>query len=79
MSGDRGGGGGDGPNIRKHTPSRPCTEWLPIKVIGRPTTLGVWYLVERSLSAERVETMGAELFYWEAFLIANTLGNAAGF
>jgi len=41
-------------------------------------TLGAWYLKERSLSVERIETTGAELFYWLAFLVANTLGTAAG-
>ena len=41
-------------------------------------TLGAWYLKERSLSVERIETTGAELFYWVAFLVANTLGTAAG-
>ncbi len=41
-------------------------------------TLAVWYRKERSLSVERIETKGAELFYWLAFLIANTLGTAAG-
>ena len=41
-------------------------------------TLLAWYLKERSLSVERIETGGAELFYWFAFLIANTLGTAAG-
>ncbi len=41
-------------------------------------TLAIWYLVERSLSVERIETPGAELFYWAGFLIANTLGTAAG-
>ena len=40
--------------------------------------LGVWYAVERSLSVERITTAPAELFYWAAFLIANTLGTAAG-
>lgn len=41
-------------------------------------TLGAWFLKERSLSVERIENTGAELFYWLAFLIANTLGTAAG-
>lgn len=41
-------------------------------------TLAVWYRKERSLSVERIETGGAELFYWLAFLVANTLGTAAG-
>lgn len=41
-------------------------------------TLVAWYLKEKSLSVERIESGGAELFYWFAFLIANTLGTAAG-
>lgn len=41
-------------------------------------SLGLWYFKERSLSVERVLTPSAELFYWAAFLIANTLGTAAG-
>jgi len=41
-------------------------------------TLFAWYRKEKSLSVERIETTGAELFYWSAFLIANTLGTAAG-
>ncbi len=41
-------------------------------------TLAAWYRKERSLSVERIENTGAELFYWFAFLIANTLGTAAG-
>ena len=41
-------------------------------------TLLAWYLKERSLAVERIESAGAEIFYWTAFLIANTLGTAAG-
>lgn len=41
-------------------------------------TLAVWYKREKSLAVERIETSGAEVFYWVAFLIANTLGTAAG-
>jgi uncharacterized membrane-anchored protein len=40
--------------------------------------LAVWWLAERSLSVERIESAGSELFYWVAFLVANTLGTAAG-
>jgi uncharacterized membrane-anchored protein len=40
--------------------------------------LGVWYLKEKSLSVENITTSSAEVFYWLAFLIANTLGTAAG-
>ena len=41
-------------------------------------TLAVWYRVERSLSVEHIANRRAELFYWLAFLMANTLGTAAG-
>ncbi len=37
-----------------------------------------WYKKERSVQVERIYTPGAELFYWLAFLVANTLGTAAG-
>jgi uncharacterized membrane-anchored protein len=40
--------------------------------------LWLWYLRERSISVERITTTHAEIFYWLAFLIANTLGTAAG-
>ena len=40
--------------------------------------LGIWYIKEKSLSVEEISTPTAELFYWIAFLIANTLGTAAG-
>lgn len=40
--------------------------------------LGVWYLKEKSISVETIVTPSAELFYWMAFLVANTLGTAAG-
>ncbi len=41
-------------------------------------TLTIWYLTERSLSVEYIVSAKAEIFYWTAFLIANTLGTAAG-
>jgi uncharacterized membrane-anchored protein len=41
-------------------------------------TLAVWRIVEGSVSVERIEDRRGELFYWAAFLIANTLGTAAG-
>ena len=41
-------------------------------------TLAVWYLKEHSISVEYIPTFQAEIFYWIAFLIANTLGTAAG-
>ena len=41
-------------------------------------TLAVWHRTERSISVEDITTPRAEIFYWIAFLIANTLGTAAG-
>ena len=41
-------------------------------------TLALWYTKERSLSVGNITTPAAELYYWTAFLIANTLGTAAG-
>jgi uncharacterized membrane-anchored protein len=40
--------------------------------------LGIWYLTEKTINVEKITTLRAELFYWLAFLIANTLGTAAG-
>ena len=41
-------------------------------------TLIVWYLSEASLSVTNIKTLKGEIFYWLAFLIANTLGTAFG-
>jgi uncharacterized membrane-anchored protein len=40
--------------------------------------LTVWYKKERTINVEYITTPTAEMFYWIAFLIANTLGTAAG-
>lgn len=40
--------------------------------------LFLWYKKEKSLSVEYITTTSAEIYYWTAFLIANTLGTAAG-
>jgi uncharacterized membrane-anchored protein len=40
--------------------------------------LGLWYWRERSIQVENIIGPRAELWYWLAFLIANTLGTAAG-
>lgn len=37
-----------------------------------------WYRAEGSVSVERIVNRGSELYYWLAFLVANTLGTAAG-
>ena len=41
-------------------------------------TLAVWYRKEKSINVEYITRSSVELFYWIAFLIANTLGTAAG-
>lgn len=40
--------------------------------------LVLWYISEKSIDVEKILTSKAELFYWAAFLVANTLGTAAG-
>jgi uncharacterized membrane-anchored protein len=40
--------------------------------------LAAWYKKEKSIKVEYITTPSAEIFYWMAFLIANTLGTAAG-
>lgn len=40
--------------------------------------LGLWYRQEKSINVENISTLPAELYYWLAFLVANTLGTAAG-
>lgn len=42
------------------------------------TTLILWYRKEKSINVESITDAPAEIFYWFAFLIANTLGTAAG-
>jgi uncharacterized membrane-anchored protein len=40
--------------------------------------LSLWYIKEKTISVEYITTTSAEIYYWIAFLIANTLGTAAG-
>jgi uncharacterized membrane-anchored protein len=40
--------------------------------------LMLWYKKGKSISVEYITTNTSELYYWTAFLIANTLGTAAG-
>lgn len=40
--------------------------------------LFVWRKIEGSIAVEDIRTQRSEIFYWIAFLIANTLGTAAG-
>lgn len=37
-----------------------------------------WYLQDKSINVERITSGVSEVYYWVAFLIANTLGTAAG-
>jgi len=49
-----------------------------ILVVALLIILAVWYRKEKSINVEYITTSKAELFYWMAFLFANTLGTAAG-
>ncbi len=40
--------------------------------------LGVWRATEKTLSVSDVTTRRAEMFYWTAILVSNTLGTALG-
>jgi len=41
-------------------------------------TLALWYKKEKSINVEYITKPKIEIYYWIAFLIANTLGTAAG-
>ncbi len=40
--------------------------------------LAAWRYREKSLSVSHIDSPGAEMFYWMAILVSNTLGTAAG-
>ncbi len=40
--------------------------------------LAVWHFSEKTISVSNIQTTKAELFYWLAILISNTLGTALG-
>lgn len=40
--------------------------------------LGVWGLIEKTLSVTNITTTRPEMFYWVAILVSNTLGTALG-
>ena len=42
------------------------------------TTLGVWKVIEKSLSVTDIKSFRGEIFYWTAILFSNTLGTALG-
>ena len=41
-------------------------------------TLLIWHSLERTLSVTDIKTFRAEMFYWIAILVSNTLGTALG-
>ncbi len=41
-------------------------------------TLFIWYKKEKSIDVDFISTKSGEIYYWSAFLIANTLGTALG-
>ena len=49
-----------------------------ILIILLLVVLFFWYQKERTISVEYITTTSTEIYYWVAFLIANTLGTAAG-
>ena len=49
---------------------------LLVSLLG--VILVLWYLKEHSLAVDNIRSTTAETYYWSAFLIANTLGTAAG-
>ncbi|MCB9548054.1 MAG: hypothetical protein H6706_19735 [Myxococcales bacterium] len=49
-----------------------------VLVVALMAVLAVWRRVEGSLAVEGLTTARAEGLYWLAFLVANTLGTAAG-
>jgi uncharacterized membrane-anchored protein len=53
-------------------------EGSAILVTALLVVLALWYWRERSIGVETITTSSAELYYWLAFLVANTLGTAAG-
>lgn len=42
------------------------------------TVLAIWYLSQKSLSVNNIQTPKEEIFYWVAILFSNTLGTALG-
>jgi uncharacterized membrane-anchored protein len=53
--------------------------WGSLLLVGSLiVVLLAWWKKEGTIQVEAITTSGAEIFYWVAFLIANTLGTAAG-
>jgi uncharacterized membrane-anchored protein len=63
-----------------------CTRSLGIGYIGGSTillvlvvlSLAIWYLSERSISIDTVNTPKVEMFYWTTITFSQTLGTALG-
>jgi uncharacterized membrane-anchored protein len=63
-----------------------CTRSLGVGYIGGSTilltlviaSLGIWYLVERSINVATVSTPRVEAFYWTTITFSQTLGTALG-
>lgn len=49
-----------------------------ILITGLLSVLTIWYLSEKSLSVNNIQTPREETFYWIAILFSNTLGTALG-
>ena len=49
-----------------------------ILVLTLISVLAIWRIFEGSLSVQNVKTRRAEIFYWAAILVSNTLGTALG-
>ena len=47
-------------------------------IISLLISLALWYWKDKSINVEYITSRSSEFFYWIAFLIANTLGTAAG-
>jgi uncharacterized membrane-anchored protein len=49
-----------------------------ILATGLLLVLAVWHACEKSISVEHIHSRRAEIFYWTAILVSNTLGTALG-
>jgi len=49
-----------------------------ILIVGLLVVLAAWHQSEKTLSVSNIDTTRAELFYWLAILVSNTLGTALG-
>ncbi len=49
-----------------------------VLILSLLAVLGLWYKKDKSIDVEYITSSSSEIYYWIAFLIANTLGTAAG-